>query len=94
MTLPSFTTHNGEVVDGERLAIALAQVADDWVALAVGIYTEDPYAPHVSQDTKEANLDNMLSDAELIRAGHLSSFTIIQRLNTKLTGVCVPLFSK
>lgn len=88
--MPSqFTTHTGELVTGERLSQALSRVADDWAALAHGIYREDAYADHVSEETKISDRDNMLVHAEEIRRGEIKSMTIAQRVNTELTGVCV-----
>jgi hypothetical protein len=80
-------------VTGDKLALALNAVADDWAQLGRDIHAEDAYASHVDQATKDANLADMLAASDRIRAGHISSFTIAQRLNTKLTGMCVPLFS-
>lgn len=71
MTLTSFETHTGEVVVGDRLTSALAAVADDWAQLGADIYAADEYASHVSQDVKDDNLEKMLIDSVLIRAGEL-----------------------
>lgn len=87
----AFRTHGGEVVTGERLQAALAAVADDWAALAERIRQADNYAPHVSEQTKDDALKRSLAHAERIRAGHVESLTIAQRLNTKLTGQCIAL---
>lgn len=86
-----FTTHQGVVVTGEQLQAALNKVADDLAQLGRDICAEDAYASHVSQATKDADLAYTLAHAERVRAGELSSFAVIQRLNTELTGVCVAL---
>lgn len=86
-----FRTHTGEIVTGDRLTAALNKVADDWADLARAIRKEDAYAPHVSESTKEANMQAMLARAEEIRAGLVDNFTIWQRVNTELTGQCVAL---
>lgn len=91
--MESFTTHIGRVVTGEELKAALSAVADDWAQLAIAIHREDCYAPHVTLEQRDEYLIEMLKDAEDIRAGHVRSFTIRQRINTKLTGECVALFS-
>lgn len=88
----SFRTHTGEIVQGERLAAALSEVAEDWRRLARAIRAEDTYAPHVTDDKKQADMQNMLDRADEIERGVVGSFTIWQRINTKLTGTCVPLF--
>lgn len=91
--LINFTTHDGVVVTGDKLDLALNAVADDWAQLGRDIHVEDAYASHVDQATKDANLAATLAAADRIRAGHISSFTIAQRLNAKLTGTWVPLLS-
>ena len=89
--MSKFTTHTGEIVTGERLQKALKAVADDWEKLGRDIYAEDCYASHVSEDTKLKNLQDHIDRAEEIRQGIVESFTIWQRVNTKLTGECVAL---
>ena len=89
--IESFKTHTGEIVTGKRLQEALSTVADDWAQLAHDIWNENPYATHVPQSVKDQNRDNMLEQAEHIRQGFITNLTISQRLNTKLTGKCVPL---
>lgn len=79
------------MISRERLQVALDAVADDWAELGRAIRTEDRYADHVSEETKEKALCDMLLRAEAIRLGDLGSFTIWQRVNTKLTGECVAL---
>lgn len=89
----TFRTHTGEIVEGERLNAALAQVANDWRDLAHAIRKQDCYASHVTEDTKECALQEMLQRADEIKAGDVRSFTIWQRVNTVLTGDCVALLS-
>lgn len=86
-----FRTHTGEIVDGERLAAAYAQVAEDWRILAHAIRKADNYASHVTEDVKEKALQEMLQRADEIEAGDIRSFTIWQRVDTELTGECVAL---
>lgn len=88
MTKP-FRTHTGEIVEGERLAAALAIVANDWRELAYAIRRADKYAAHVTEETKDTNLSRDLECADRVQAGEVSSFTIWQRVNTALTGECV-----
>lgn len=90
----TFRTHDGETVTGERLNVALNAVADDWQQLAYDIRKEDRYASHVSEEKKDALLQEALHRAQEIRKGVIGSFTIWQRVNTKLTGDCVALFNQ
>lgn len=90
--ITEFRTHTGEVVTGERLSNALNAVADERAASAQAIYTEDLYAPHVTQKIKERILQKSLEYAEQIRTGTAPmSFTLWQQINTVLTGECVGL---
>lgn len=89
----TFRTHTGELIDGERLQSALREVADDWRHLAHAIRSADEYAPHVTEAQKDGVLHDALQCADEIERGAVRSFTIWQRVNTKLTGVCAPLFS-
>ena len=84
-----FRTHTGEIIEGERLQIALNAVADDWRDIALRIHESGDYASHVTQERKDANLERDLAFAEEIRNGGRFGFTIWQRVNTKLTGECV-----
>lgn len=88
-----FRTHTGELVTGDRLQAAFDTVANDWANLARAIRAEDHYAPHVSEETKEANLSRGLAEAERVRAGKIENFTIWQRVNTVLTGECIALLA-
>jgi len=90
----SFKTHNGEVVKGERLKKALNHVADKWAENAKAIRKNDNYASHVTESTKDLRLEQGLRFAEYVRAGHIESFTISQRVNTFLTGECIALLPK
>jgi len=91
--MESFTTHTGEVVTGTRLTVALDKVVTDWENLAKRIRIEDKYASHVTDAQKEQYMAKMIESSHEIRAGKDLSLTILQRLNTVLTGVCVPLIS-
>ncbi len=56
---------------------------------------EDLFAPHVTEDMKKEYFDKRASLIENIRLGNLdTNFTVWQRMNTYMTGKCVPLFSK
>lgn len=70
---------------------ACKAVGRDWEDLAHRIYEEDEYASHVTQMQKEHNLNKMIYAAKEISKGQISSFTIWQRVNEKLTGDCVAL---
>jgi hypothetical protein len=89
--MQSFRTHTGEIVEGERLAAALAIVANDWRELAHAIRRADNYASHVTEETKAAALARDLECADRVEAGEVKSFAIWQRVNTVLTGECVAL---
>ncbi len=91
--ITKFTTHTGEVVEGERLTTALNAVADFWVSNSNGIYKEDAYASHVTQETKDLRLKQGLDHAERVRSGIINNFTDAQRLDTELTGECVAMLS-
>ncbi len=90
----TFRTHTGETVTGDRLRGALAKVASDWRELAHAIRKEDAYASHVTTETKEDALRDMLARADGIETGDVRSFTIWQRVNQALTGECVALLGK
>lgn len=87
------TTHTGEVICGDRLVAARAKVASDWEEMARSIRSEDCYASHVTLAEKEENLRADLALADRIRTGAAGGFTIWQRINTELTGECVPLLA-
>lgn len=88
-----FTTHTKEIVGGRRLTEALNKVADDWAQLARNIRKENAYARHVTEAKKDEIMHNMIYNAERIRSGHITNFTIWQRVNEALTGECVALLS-
>lgn len=90
----TFRTHTGEIVTGDRLAVACAKVADDWADLGRAIRAADNYAPHVTEAKKDFDLARMLNAADAIRQGEINSFTIWQRVNTAVTGECVALLGK
>jgi len=53
------------------------------------------FADHVTQEDKQRYREKQLRMAEEIEAGkHDHNFTIWQRMNTYLTGECVPFLSK
>lgn len=85
----AFKTHTGVNVPGPQFMAACKAVADDWRNLAHAIRKEDRYASHVTEARKEQALQDMLENAARIEAGEIESFTIWQRINTKLTGECV-----
>ncbi len=87
----NFTTHIGEIIVGDKLQKALNKVGDDWEQLGYNIREENYYAPHVSEETKEANLQCHIIRASEIRRGEIKSLTIWQRVNKELTGLCIPL---
>lgn len=86
-----FKTHTGQIVSGKTLEQAFISVANDWQAIGYAIRKEDAYAPHVTEERKQEALDDMLLQADKIRQGNITSFTIWQRINEKLTGECVAL---
>ncbi len=88
---PTFRTHNGQTVTGDRLMAACKQVADDWRTLHKTIRKEDRYAAHVREQEKDEILQRNLKRADEIERGDLKTFTIWQRVNTVLTGECVAL---
>lgn len=92
--ITSFRTHTGDIVTGAVLTDALKAVGDDWERMERAIRKQDTYAAHVSEERKDANLERGLISAQRIRDGHVTSFTIAQRLNTKLTGECIALLPK
>jgi len=79
--------------DFKNTIIKAAQkaVAADWRKLAFDIRTEDSYADHVTEEEKDYNVLRMLAAADDIDDGIIDSFTIRQRMLTKITGVCLPL---
>ena len=90
---PSFRTHTGEMVTGERLASALNAVADWYAENARAIRREDTYASHVTEETKERLLTEGLAFAAQVRRGEVGGFSVWQRINTHLTGECVALLA-
>lgn len=86
-----FKTHTNEIVTGERLTSALSTVANDYRELAHAIRKEDAYAPHVTVEQKEHQLNKMLKLADEVEKGEVGTFTVWQRVNTVLTGECVAL---
>jgi len=89
--MEQFTTHKGEIVTGERLTEALEKVGDAWEANARAIFKEDAYAPHVTLDRRQEYLTEGLLTAQRIREGKETGLTVLQRLNTQLTGECIAL---
>lgn len=92
-----FKDSNGKLYesDDQRLINALNQVADDWLFMSLKIRLNDKYAPHVTEQVKNERLLSSIEDSRKIRNGVSSgNFTIWQRVNTVLTGECVPLFNR
>lgn len=81
-----FKTHTGETVTGQRLQYALDAVAHDYLKLARDIREEDAYAPHVTEEQKNKNMNDMFKHAHAVQDGSIFSFTDWQRVNEKLTG--------
>lgn len=91
--LKVFIDSNGQVHKLENLNRVLNKVADDWEQIGLSIKEQNLYADHVTNETKEKELQKHLNTANDIRKGIVSSFTIWQRINTELTGNCVALLS-
>ena len=90
-----FRTHTGELIEGEKLQVALNHVADWYVEHAEAVRNEDCYANHVTIEQKEKYLAEGLEHAEAVRDGKtLHNFTTWQRVNEFLTGECVALLPK
>ena len=89
--IEKFQTHTREIVKGRRLKDALNHVADFWRDNAIAIRESDDYASHVTEARKDENMNSQIRSSEYIRAGHVESFTISQRVNTYLTGECIAL---
>jgi len=79
----------------EELHNARMAVANDYRELEIAIREKDPYASHVPESYKDKVLAEGLKHADLVEKGECdSNFSVWQRLYQKLTGECVPLFSK
>lgn len=89
--MESFKAHTGEVFSGKQLQDALDHVANWYEDNARAIRKEDRYASHVTEDQKDRNLQSQLNLAEHIRSGKEHGFWLWQRINTYLTGECVPM---
>lgn len=88
--MKSFRDHTGKTHAAPVAQAARERVADDWVQNARAIRSEDHYAPHVSEETKDDRLAESIAFAEEIRRGNMDgNFTAWQRINAKLTGECV-----
>ncbi len=93
--MENFHTHTGKVITGERLTQAFNAVADFWENNAHAIYAEDGYGSHVSEKTKRDALERQIEQSKRIRAGEEKmGFWLWQRVNTELTGECVPFLPK
>lgn len=89
-----FITHNGETVKGERLKKALGVVADRYAARAHAIRLEDAYADHVTEVRKDEILERDMERAGQVRDGTAKpTLTLLQDINTELTGECVALLA-
>ena len=83
MIFPQFTR--------KQVQAARETVADFFAEHALAVRRENPYADHVSEDTKEALLQNQLDFALEIRRGRADhNFTVWQRMEYALTGECTP----
>jgi len=89
----TFRTHTGEAVSDNRLAGALAKVADDYARAAHAIFKEDDYASHVTLAQKQLYLAESLDAADIVRGGAVNNFAVWQRINTELTGECAGLLT-
>lgn len=87
----NFKTSEGDLVTGEKLQTALNSVADDYLLLALQMRLEDVYASHVTEAEKDENLKTAIDMAARIREGDETNLAVLQSVNTKLTGRCVPL---
>jgi len=87
-----FHTSNGEAVTGERLQAARDKTAETWDALGdAALIGKIPFASHVSDAEIARYAMSQYDCAKAIRAGLSDgNFTIWQRINTILTGECVP----
>ena len=75
----------------EQIQAARETVADWWANNARAIRNGDAYAPHVTEARKDEILADSLANAEKCRKGELDhNFTFWQRINTELTGECIP----
>ena len=70
---------------------ACRAVGEDWKELAQAILDEDAYADHVTEEEKQAAYNRMAEEAERVSKGAVTSFTMRQRVEIKMTGVCRPL---
>jgi len=87
-----FRTSNGEVVTGERLQAARDKTAETWDALGdAALIGKIPFASHVTDAEIARYAKSQYDCAKAIRSGlQDGNFTIWQRINTILTGECVP----
>jgi hypothetical protein len=94
MTMTSLRDSNGVIHTGQPLKDALAKVAQDMRDLAHGIRTDDPYAVHVTEDTKDENLRQSLDLADQVEKGEVNGFWLWQKLNMIFTNECVAMLPK
>ena len=88
-----FVDSNGVIHKCENMQEVLSKVANDWEQLGYDIKKQNLYASHVTEETKQKDLQKHIDTANEIRNGVINSFTIWQRVNTELTGNCVALLS-
>lgn len=79
----------GDITKNPDFIPACKTVAKEWRRIGRAIRTQDMYASHVTEETKEKALQSMLDEADEIEKGRVKSFTIWQRVNQVLTGECV-----
>jgi len=84
-------THDGKTVSAADLVRSRKAVAEWTRKNAIAIREEDDYAAHVSESSKNRFMLNQLNRASKIEKGTaVMSFCLWQRLNTFLTGECIP----
>lgn len=93
--MASFQISTGEIATGDRLRQAVQAVAAEMRRNAYAIRAEDAYASHVTELTKERNLQDQLDAADCVENGTMRmGLWLWQRVNTVLTGECVALLPK
>ena len=74
-----------------ELVEAIDEVSIFFLILAFRKFIADDYADHVHENTKIDNFLKEIQSAIEIKNGRIDNFTVSQRINTILTGECVPL---
>lgn len=86
-----FRTHTGEIVTGQRLQDALDAVSLDYFINAFEIRKEDAYASHIAEKQKDEFLAKDIAFAQSIKTDGVTSTSLWQSVNQKLTGECIAL---